>query len=121
MPDQPKHPADNVSVKIWLQCQEFKIPPIRDALVLGKNATIGCEAMRRALTLLHVEPFEHIDLSGDDEDDVVGDVLVRRSVLNKVPRGKLIRFLVGRVKPFMTVDEILHLRVDVEVCLEDQI
>jgi hypothetical protein len=120
MSEGPQHPADGVSVSIRLQFQEFKIPPVRDALVLGKKAPIGCEAVRRSLTLLHVAPFEHIELSGDNADPVVGDILVRQSVLNKIPREKLIRLILERIKPFMTAEEILHLQIEAEVSLEHQ-
>ncbi len=121
MPDHPEHQTDGKTVRIWLHCQELKIPPIHDALVLGKKAAIGSEAMRRALTLLHVSPFEHIELKGEHEDDVVSDILVRQSVFNKVSRDRLINYLLGRVKSFMSPDEILHLRIEAEVSVEDQI
>lgn len=121
MPDQPTPSANAVSVNVRVQFHEFRIPPVQDALVLGKDASIGTEAMRRSLTLLHVAPFEHIALAGDHEDDVVGDILVRRTVLNKIPRDKLIRLIVDRVKGFMTAQEILHLQIDAEVCLEHQL
>jgi hypothetical protein len=125
MPHQPKdsaeHAADGLSVNILMKCQEFRIPPIQDALVMGKEAPIGCEAMRRALTLLHIAPFDHIELKGEDEDDTVGDILVRRAVVSKIPCEKLIRFIMDRVKPLMAADEILHLQIDSEVLLKDRI
>jgi hypothetical protein len=121
MPESSEHSANNVSVNVRIQFQEFKIPPVHDALVLGKKAPIGSDAIRRSLTLLHVAPFEHIELNGETEDDVVGDILVRNSVLNKIPRDKLIRLVIDRVKPFMTADEILHVHLEAEVSLEHQI
>lgn len=120
MPDEPTPPGDAISVNIRVQLQEFKIPPIQDALVLGKEASIGCDAVRRSLNLLHVAPFEHIPLTGDMEDAVVGDVLVRRSLLNKIPREKLLRLILERVKPFMGAEEILDLKIDAEIFFEHQ-
>ena len=121
MPEPSDHPADTVSVNVRLQFQEFKIPPVHDALVLGKKSPIGSEAVRRSLTLLHVAPFEHIELKGENADAIVGDILVRNSVLNKIPREKLIRVVIDRVKPFMTAEEILHLHIEAEVSLEHQV
>jgi hypothetical protein len=74
--------------------------------------------MRRALTLLHVAPFERIHL---DSDDVVEDVLVRNSVLNKIPKEKLISLVLGRVKPFMTSEEVIHLDLSPELTIEEQL
>lgn len=121
MPEDSEHPANGVSVNVRLQFQEFKIPPVRDALVMGQKSPIGNEAVRRSLTLLHVAPFELIELNGENEDDIVGAILVRNSVLNKIPRDKLVRLVVERVKPFMTAEEILHLHLEAEVSLEHQI
>jgi hypothetical protein len=121
MPEPIEQPTNGVSFNIRVRMQEFKIPPVEDALVLGKDASISCEAMRRSLTLLHVAAFEHIELKGEYEDDRLGDILVRRTVLNKIPRDKLIRLIIDRIKPFMAAEEILHLRVDTEVSLEHQI
>lgn len=121
MTAESERSANTVSINVRVQFREFRIPPIQDALILGKEASIGCEAMRRSLTLLHVAPFEHIALEGEQQDDVVGDILVRRTVLNKIPRDKLISLVVERVKGFMTAQEILHLEIDTELSLEHQL
>lgn len=93
---------------------EYEIPPIRDALVLGRDAPIGCQAMRRALTLLVKTPFEHIEI----DDPVVSDLLVRTSLLRRISQDRLVGFVLERVKPLMGLDEVLHLELDVEVLIE---
>ncbi|WP_297477313.1 hypothetical protein [Ferrovum sp.] len=42
---------------ISAEVMEYAIPPIRDMLVLGRNATVGCIALRRALELLIKSPY----------------------------------------------------------------
>lgn len=121
MPAQSEHRANAVSINIQIRFQEFKIPPVQDALVIGREASIGIEAMRRSLTLLQLAPFDHVAMQGDHEDDIVGAILVRRTVLNKIPRDKLIRLIIDRIKPFMTAEEIMHLHIDAEISLEHQI
>jgi hypothetical protein len=106
------------TLTVRIQLNEFMIPPVTDALVIGKKAPIGSEALRKALSLLHVSPFEQIDFP---DDETVEDLLVRRSVLKKVPRDKLISLILRRVKPYMTNEEVLHLNIKVEVTLEDQL
>jgi hypothetical protein len=95
---------------------EYEIPPIRDALVLGREAPIGCQAMRRALSLLIKTPYEHIEL----EDEVIADILVRETLLRRLPRAQLVEFVLANVKPLMGVDEVLHLELEVEVQLTHQ-
>jgi hypothetical protein len=108
---------ENAMINVRLHIREFIIPPITDALVLGKKAPIGSEAIRRALTLLHVAPFAHVAI----EDDIVEDIIVRKSVLNKIPEKKLVPLVLKRIKPFMTIDEVIHVDLKPELILDEQI
>lgn len=110
--------ADNHgSVTVKVHAKEFVIPPVRDALVVGKTSPIGCVALKKALALLHGEPFE--DIHPDDE--VVGDILIRANILRKVSRDKLERLVLERIKPLMVPGEVIHLDIEVEVFLEHQV
>lgn len=96
--------------------QEFGIPPIRDGLVLGKASPIGCVAVRKALELLGDGRFEHIEI----EDEVISNIIVRQAFLRRIPRERLISFVLHRIKPLMGPEEILHLEMDAEVLLEEE-
>ena len=61
-------------------------------------------------------PFEHLEF----EDDVISDIIVRGAILRRIPKDKLIAFVLSQIKPLMTVDEILHLDLEVEVEIEGQ-
>lgn len=108
---------EDVTINVRIHIREFSIPPINDLLILGKHAPIGSEAIRRALSLLHVAPFEHIPV----EDDVVEDIVVRKGVLNKIPREKLVSLVLNRVKPYMTADEVTHVELKPELILDEQL
>lgn len=105
--------ANDRKVSISVHVGEYAIPPLKDMLVLGKNAPIGCIAMRRAIELLVKTPFEHIEL----DDEVISDILVRQSILRRVSRDELIDFVVAHMKPLMGSDEVLHALVEVHVFL----
>lgn len=107
------------STTVRIKSKGFSMPPVRDALVLGKDSPIGCEAMRRALSILQPWTYEHIELA--PHDDVVSDILVRTSVLKKIPHEKLVQLILKRFKPVMSSDECLHLDITVELESEDQI
>ena len=98
-------------IHITARIGEYAIPPLKDMLVMGKQAPIGCIAMRRAIELLIKTPFEHIEL----KDDVISDILVRRHLLRRVSRDALIDFVITNVKPLMGSDEVLHAEIDVDV------
>jgi hypothetical protein len=96
--------------------KEFSIPPIHDGLIIGQHSPIGCAAIRKAIDLLTTSPFEHIEL----QDETVGDILVRSSILRRVPKETLIAFVLERIKPLMGPDDILHIDLDAEITLEDE-
>lgn len=96
--------------------REFKIPLIKDGLILGKDAAVGCTAMRKILDLLTTCHFTHIE----PDDDVIGDIIIRDSLLKRIPREQLIQFILGNVKSIMTSDEILEVDLDVMVEIADK-
>lgn len=108
--------ASKINMKYTLNARvrEFGVPPIHDALVIGKRAAIGCVAIRKAIEILVASPFEHLEF----EDDVIGDIIVRSAILRRMPQDKLIAFVVSQIKPLMAADEILHLDLEVEVAME---
>lgn len=105
----------NKKVHISARIGEYAIPPLKDMLVMGRQAPIGCIAMRRAIELLIKTPFEHIEI----EDEVISDILVRQHLLRRVSRDGLIEFVIAHVKPMMGIDEVLHAEIDVNVFLSD--
>ncbi len=111
---QMSSPSRSRKHTVKARVREFGMPPIHDALVLGKQSPIGCVAMRKALDLLVTTPFEHIEF----EDDVISDILVRSSILRRVPREQLIGFVIEHIKPMMGPEEVLHLDLDTETLLE---
>lgn len=101
--------------QISAQVGEYAIPPLKDMLVLGRQAPIGCIAMRRAVELLVTASYEHIEI----EDDVVSDILVRQRLLQRISRDKLIDFVLTHIKPMMGIDEVMHAAIDVKVFLTE--
>jgi hypothetical protein len=102
-------------VRVRARVTEFGYPPVHDALILGVNAPQGTEAFKKGLGLLVSTPFEHISV----KDDIIGSVLVRGSVLRRISAEKFLDFIMRRVKPLMSAEEILHLDMNIEVDLDD--
>ncbi|MFZ2449791.1 MAG: hypothetical protein WAW36_04645 [Methylovulum miyakonense] len=92
---------------------EYQIPPFRDALVLGREASIGCHAVRRALSLLVKTPFTHIEL----DDEVIGDILIRENLLRRMPQEQVVAFVLEHIKPMMGAEEVLQVDLDIEVTM----
>ena len=96
--------------------REFAIPPIRDAVVIGHSAPIGCAAIRKALELLVTAPFEQIPM----DDDVIGDVLVRKAHLKRIPIDLLKAFILANIKPIMEADEIMQIELSADLQIEGE-
>lgn len=112
-----KHQPEPGSIHVTLRVQEFRIPPIRDCIVVGRTSPVGCMALKKALLLMHGEPFEDLH----PRHNVVGNILIRGHLLRRIPREKLTALILNRIAPLMGESEVIRVDVEVEVCLEDQL
>ena len=103
---------------VRVRLKALEIPPVKDGIVIGRSAPIGAEAMLRTLKLMSNEHFVHLPIKGDD---IVSDAIVRESVLRKLKRDKLYTFIMTRIRPLMSSNELLMLDMEIEVVVEDTI
>jgi hypothetical protein len=108
------NPNFKVAREVRVAVREFRLPPVRSGLVLGRRAAVGCHALRKALYFLVAVPFVHLEL----EDEVISDLIVRAALIKRFPQEQLIAFVLEHVKPLMSAEEILELEIDTEVFLE---
>src|SRR3954465_4818438 len=90
-------PVNPVEVLMRVRVKGLEIPPIKDGLVIGRNAAVGAEAMQRTLSIMAHEEFELLNLS----DEVIENVIVRTAIVRKVGRDRLVRFVVANLRPIM--------------------
>lgn len=102
---------------IRVRLRALEIPPIKDGLVIGREAAIGGEAMSRTLRLMTTEKFHRIPV----KDDLIEDVIIRESIMKKLGQEQLLRFVLERVKPLMTATELLMLDIGIELVIEDSL
>jgi hypothetical protein len=106
--------SDSGEKTIRVRIRALEIPPIKDGLVIGKDAAIGGAAMLHTLRLMTNEKFERIQL----RDPMIEDIVVRAAVLKKIGRDRLVEFILRRVKPLMAETELLMLDIEVELTIE---
>ena len=102
---------------VTARLKEFTIPPITDGLVIGKNTPIGVSALQKALRLLIPEEFDNIDVP----DDIVGSILLRRSISRRLTERRIVPFLLKQVKPLMVDDDILHVQLETEFIVTQEL
>lgn len=103
---------------IRVRVKALEIPPIKDGIVIGRDAAIGGEAMVRTLRLMTNEKFERFIIT---KDDIVQDVILRTSVVRKLGKDRVLKFVMERIRPIMTESELLMLDIDIELVIEDAI
>lgn len=111
-------PGNTAEQFIRVRVKALEIPPIKDGIVIGRDAAIGGEAMVRTLRLMTNEKFERFIVP---KDDVVQDVILRTSVVRKLGKERVLKFVMDRIRPVMTETELLMLDIDVELVIEDAI
>ena len=107
--------SDDPEIRLKVRVRQFTVPPVRDAMVIGRQSPVGCVAMKRCIGLLSPDPFEDIHIS---DHPIVSDLIVRRHLLLRVPKEQLTDFVLREIAPMMGDTEILVLDLDVEVELE---
>lgn len=101
---------------VRVRVKALEIPPIKDGIVIGRDAAIGGEAMVRTLRLMTNEKFERFTLP---KDDIIQDVILRSAVVRKLGKERVLKFVMERIKPVMTESELLMLDIDIELVIED--
>lgn len=116
LPTRAAAPA-TIEKSLRVRLKALEIPPIKDGIIIGRDAAMGGDAMLRTLKLMTNEKFERLAL----KDDVVQDVIVRSGILRKLGEARLLSFVLERVKPLMSENELLMLDIEVELVLEDNL
>jgi hypothetical protein len=103
---------------VRVRLKALEIPPVKDGIVIGKQAPIGAEAMLRTLKLMSNETFVRLAVA---KDEVISDIIVRESVIRKLKEAKLRSFVETRIRPLMASNELLMLDMEIEVVVEDTV
>ncbi len=99
------------------RCRTFELPPIRDAVVVGRQAPVALDSLEQTLRLTGRDDL----VSWAIQDDIVGAIIARRSLLQKITQPVFTQFVLHRVKPIMVSREVLRVDFDVEVIVEGTI
>jgi hypothetical protein len=75
--------------EITMRMSEFEMPPMQDALIVGKRAPIGPEAARRMVDILSPDQYEIIKV----EHPAIEAIVVRKALFNMLPQEKLVGLL----------------------------
>lgn len=75
--------------EITMRISEFEMPPMQDALIVGRRAPIGPEAARRMVDILSPDQYEIVKV----DHPVIEAIVVRKALFNMLPQEKLVGLL----------------------------
>nr|WP_026176739.1 hypothetical protein [Desulfurispora thermophila] len=101
----------NRTAEVRLRLSEFEIPPMQDALLVGRRAPIGPEAARRMVDALSPDQYQILRI----DHDVFEAVVIRKVLLNLMPQEKLMALLLDEGARVGTVDSVLRVQVNIEI------
>ncbi len=96
--------------------QRFSLPPIQDALVIGRRAPVGANGVERAFRELTpgIYKLVHVD------HPIIEAVLVRESDLRKIPQQDLVGRIVEHAGSIMDASDALHVKMDITVLIQGE-
>ncbi len=100
-----------------LKFSEFGLPPVKDALVLGRLAPMGARAVHQALSDMAPGAYRLIQI----DHPIIEAVVVRESDLRKIPEKDLLDLIVRHAERIMDETESLHVMLEIEVLAEEEI
>ena len=104
-------------IDVEMKFSEFEIPPVKDALVIGKAAAIGQNAAKRMIEAAAPEQFTLIPI----EDDVIEAIFVKKTISQMVPEEPLTDLIVSEVKPIMIDSMLIKVEFQISVAVKTTI
>lgn len=106
-----------LKASIRMEFSRFSIPPIVSALVLGRRANIGLNAMTKAIDEMSPGMFKAIRV----DHEIIEGLIVRESDLRKVPEKELVPLILKHAEKIMDERDSLHVIIDITVTVVEEV
>ena len=103
-------------INLELRFTRYHLPPLGNALIIGKRAPIGANSISRAFEELSPGEFRLIPV----EHHMVEAVLVRASDLRKLTEVELVRRLLVQADEIMDETDTLHVTLHFELIVGEE-
>ncbi|NLG79282.1 MAG: hypothetical protein GX492_05595 [Firmicutes bacterium] len=97
--------------EMTIRLSEFEIPPMQDALLVGKKAPIGPEAVRRMVDAVSPEQYEIIRI----DHQVFEAAVLKRSLLKLLPEDKLLPILLEECERVADEQAVVKAQVNIVI------
>jgi len=103
-------------INLELRLTHYHLPPVDNALIIGKRAAVGANSISRAFEELSPGTFRLIPV----EHHVAEAVLVKASDFLKLPEAELVRRLLVQADQIMDETDTLHVKLHFEIIIGEE-
>lgn len=94
-----------------LQISELEIPPAHDVLLVGREAPVGAEAVRRMVDAVSPDLYKVVPL----DHPLFEAVVFRRALTSWIPKEQLISLVVSEGEQVAIPDSVLKVKVSMSM------
>jgi hypothetical protein len=109
--DSPSTRQTRVSVKL----REFDLPPVGDAVVIGKRAPIGPRALLESLERMLPGVYEMVPV---EDHSVVEAVIINQRCTPMLERDRIVKLVLQNAAPLMHESSMLQVSLEAEVTIQ---
>lgn len=102
---------ESKKAEIQMHLTEFEMPPMQDVVIVGRNAPIGPEALKRMVDVLSPNQYKIIKV----DHPVIEAIVVRNALMNMIPEGKLSEFILEEGGKIVDESTIIKAHVNITV------
>jgi ribosomal protein L16 Arg81 hydroxylase len=103
--------------EISMRLTEFEMPPMQDILIVGRKAPIGPEAARRMVDVLSPDQYTIEKI----EHPFIEAIVVRKSLLNMLPKEKLISLILEEGSRIANEKNIIKAQINITLRISKSI
>lgn len=97
--------------EIQMRLTEFEMPPMQDVVIVGRNAPIGPEALKRMVDVLSPDQYKIIKVN----HSIIEAIVVRNALMNMIPEEKLSKFIIEEGEKIVDASSIIKAHVNITV------
>lgn len=97
--------------EIQMRLTEFEMPPMQDVVIVGRNAPIGPEALKRMVDVLSPDQYKIIKV----DHPIIEAIVVRNALMNMIPEDKLSEFILEEGGKIVDTSSIIKAHVNITV------
>lgn len=97
--------------EIQMHLTEFEMPPMQDVLIVGRNAPIGPEAVKRMVDVLSPDQYKIIKVN----HPVIEAIVVRNALIKMIQEEKLSQFIIEEGERIVDASMIIKAHVNITV------